>query len=136
MLRANGDRRIQVVETEQSAVRDQHHLLDRKALEHMRKHGLYRFGLTDVAWRDRVQQRQTTAALHHAQHELTRHLAGVLAQAFAHQRPVSNRFFAPVANRGQVMEDHRKCAVQQRPNLPAHGSLHRAQVLDQRIHRA
>jgi hypothetical protein len=70
---------------------------------------------------DRVQERQAVGGLHDAEHELTGNASRLLVDAEGAD-VLADLAFAVDAHRGQVVEDHRQIAIDQRSGLL--GQLH------------
>jgi hypothetical protein len=125
---------VEIVETQQAAIGDQHHPLDRIACQHFLDRRHQRRCLAGIAGKDLVMDRQAFRCLDHPEHHLA-HRPALLGMAKVPQ--VFGLVGAAFGtDRRQVVEDDRQLLIDQRPQKTCQGVVHPVGTLCQGIHRA
>ncbi|TLD43974.1 MAG: hypothetical protein FAZ92_03774 [Accumulibacter sp.] len=125
---------FEIVETQQAAIGNQDHALDRVARQHFLDGRYQRRRLAGIAGKDLVMDRQAVRRLDHPQHHLA-HRTALLGMAEVPQ--VFGLVGAAFGtDRRQVVEDDCQLLIDQRPQQTRQGVLYPVGAVRQSIHRA
>ena len=125
---------MQVVDGQQTPVGHRNDAFDGVALQDLLNGGLERGYLGRVAFEYLVVKRQSVSCLHHSEHDLARHHPLFGHAELAHVIGLLGKPFS--ADGRHVIEHHRQVLVHQGAKQPGQDLVHRALLIDQRIHGA